>query len=175
MLRYLGTRARVRLVEAAVVVATIVAVVLIAASNHPIRPKAARGIGLAPLTVDSGRQNHSRSLTGSFPTAESWIHSLNQQGIPCRFQRKRHPDNAFFKYQDSGSCAFDSGHTLTVWIVKDAEKTFRKRFASFLKTPSPARYFYRQNWLVMTFQSIPKEAIQTIGESFHAHMRQNLS
>ncbi len=53
-------------------------------------------------------------------------------------------------------------------------KTFRSRIAYFLKTPSPTRYFYRQNWLVMAFHSIPKEAIKTIQESFQARMRQNL-
>jgi hypothetical protein len=47
-LRYLGTRAIVRLGEAAMVVATIVAAVLIAATAHPVRPKPVDFIGIAP-------------------------------------------------------------------------------------------------------------------------------
>ncbi|MDP9233908.1 MAG: hypothetical protein M3P01_05090 [Actinomycetota bacterium] len=47
-LRYLGTRAIVRLVEVAMVVATIVAVVVIAASAHRVRPKPADFIGIPP-------------------------------------------------------------------------------------------------------------------------------
>ncbi len=37
-----------------------------------------------------GEPDHSPALTGPFPTAETWIESLNQQGVPCRFQRNRH-------------------------------------------------------------------------------------
>lgn len=121
-----------------------------------------------------GNLPYSTVPTGPFRSARSLIRSLNQQGVPCRFQRDRHPDNAFFKYQDSASCAFASGHTLMVWIVKDARKTFRSRIAYFLKTPNPTSYFYRQNWLVIATDSIPAQAVQTIRELFHARARQNL-
>jgi hypothetical protein len=47
-LRYLGTRALVRLLEGAMVVATIVAVTLIAATTHPVRPKPADFGGIPP-------------------------------------------------------------------------------------------------------------------------------
>jgi hypothetical protein len=127
-----------------------------------------------PSVKYGGHLTYSTVPTGPFRSARSWIRSLNEQGVPCRFQRKRHPDNAFFKYQDSGSCVFTGGHTLTVWIVKDAHKTFRRRIAYFLKTPSPTSYFYRQNWLVIATKSIPAQAIQTIRELFHARVRQNL-
>jgi hypothetical protein len=148
---------------------------------------------LVACTSDGGHDHPSVKLggpvpysivpTGPFRSAGSWIRSLNRQGVPCRLQRNRHPDNAPFRYQDSGSCVFDNGHKLTVWIVRNAEKTYRTGIPNIFKHPLPrgpretgagnlTRYFYRQNWLVIATKSIPAQAIQTIRELFQARVRQ---
>jgi hypothetical protein len=142
------------------------ALVMLAACTHDIRVDTDIGVKQSP------KPDFSPPLNGPFKKAETWIESLNQQGVPCRPYVAEHAPPPPKLVKDVGTCHLDDGDTVTVWIVGDAKQTFDSQFA---ETHGPRYIFYRADWLAFVpafgrpkAVSVIRKAVTVIRESFHA-------
>jgi hypothetical protein len=134
------------------------ALMMLAACTHDIRVDTDFGVKQSP------KPDFSPPLNGPFNRAETWIQSLNQQGVPCRRITLEHPPPPPKLIRDVGYCRLDNGDTMTVWIVDNAKQTYDN-----LGRHGPPQYIlYHANWLAFLPTTAPTNTVSTIRQSFHA-------